>query len=176
MDSALGNSCVWAINEVILGNSSYFKTGIELRCDFNKLIEYAQKFVSVYSDGKDLVLSITPSRLNERLAVQRGKFLFPCNMSKSFESNLCSTFDFPFDTLETKYATVIKSQKMEEIVSDLNMCPSVIKINLSNKWCREAIRDLYTMNINSASLFPGLEGFAKSLSFITRKADYENII
>jgi hypothetical protein len=173
IDSALEDSCVWAINEITLGNSSWLKTGIELRHDLNKLIEYAQGYISFDSDGKDLVLSIAPSRLNERLAIQKGKFLFPCNISKSFESNLCSTFDFPFDTLESKNATLITSENLEGIVNDLNVWPSIVKINLSKEWHREAIRDLYAMNIDSASLFPGLEGFARSLNFITQRDDYE---
>jgi hypothetical protein len=176
IDAALEDSCVWAINEVILGNSSYYKTGLELRFELNKLIEYAQRYISLDSEGKNLVLSIAPSRLNERLAVQKGKFLFPCNIAKSFESNLCSTFDFPFNTLESKNATLVNPEKIEDIFSDFNVWPSVIKIKLSKKWYREAIRDLYAMNIDSASLFPGLEGFAKSLSFITRRDDLENLL
>jgi hypothetical protein len=32
---------------------------------------------------------------------------------------------------------------------------------------REALEDLDFMNINYATLFPGLEGFAKSLAYLT---------
>jgi len=176
IDAALEDSCVWAINEVALGNSFLSKTGVSFWSKANKAVNYAQDYVLSLSKTDDVVLSITPSRLNERLAVQKGKFLFPCNITKSFEANLCSTFNFPFNKLKSENATTMKSEKLEEIVVNPNTWPSIVKINLSKEWYREAIRDLYTMNIDSASLFPGLEGFARSLNFIMRKSNYEDIV
>jgi len=176
IDAALEDSCVWAINEVAIENSALLKIGLGVQHEANKKVEYAQNYVLSSSKQDDLVLSITPSRLNERLAVQKGRFLFPCNIAKGFEENLCSTFNFPFVTLKSENATPMKSEKLEEIVTNPNTWPSVVKINLSKGCYREAIRDLYTMNIDSASLFPGLEGFAKSLNFIMRKSNYEDIV
>jgi hypothetical protein len=34
------------------------------------------------------------------------------------------------------------------------------------------IRDLYSMNIDSASLFPGFDGFARSLRYIVRSDEF----
>lgn len=44
----------------------------------------------------------------------------------------------------------------------------VLKINLPRDWNKEIIGNLYQMNIDAASLFPGLDGFARSLKFPVR--------
>lgn len=177
MDSALDDACVWAINETCIGNFIYTKTGLELSFrvglqfpdKIQKILALAGNLVKEIDSTRDaFVLSLAPTRLNERLAVQKGKFLFPSNIFKSFEENLCTTFEFPFNTLNTKNAVTVNTKGLEEYVNNLDLWPSIVKINLSKKWYREAIRDLYSMNIDAASLFPGLEGFAKSLAFMIR--------
>ena len=170
---------VWAINEVRLSNPLYLKTGIDPQIqrslqfpdEIIKVREFARKCVSEISVEESIVLPIMPSRLNERLAVQRGLFLFPTDITSRFEKNLCSTFDFPFDSLESENAKHLTVKDLEKAVWDLHAWPSVIKINLKNHWSREAIHDLYSMNIDSASLFPGLDGFARSLNFILQDFD-----
>ncbi len=175
IDTALENSSVWAINEITLGNTVTFKTNGEVRSGTKKIIKYAEHYVEEPRND-DLVLSLMPSRLNERLAVQKGKFLFPCNTLKGFEANLCATYNFSFDTLESKNATLLDVDELEKIINDINIWPSVIKISFSKRWYREAIRDLYAMNIDAASLFPGLEGFARSLNFIMQENDYADMV
>ena len=114
---------------------------------------------------------VIPPRLNERLAVQKGVFLFPCDVDKSFEYNLYKTLEFPFDSLDSKNATQLN---YDEFLVELNhirekedkypkgLIP-VVKINLLKDFKDDALLDLYRMNIDYASLFPGLDGFAKSL-------------
>ena len=83
------------------------------------------------------VRPINPLRLNERLTNQRGLFLAPGDVTATFEENLRS---IP------------------------NPSTLVYRIKL-NRACRhEGLVQLDRMNINAATLFPGLEGFAKSLS------------
>lgn len=55
---------------------------------------------------------------------------------------------------------------MEQIdFLDLNKSKAIIKINLPYDIRNEVLRDLYKMNITRASLFPGLEGYAKTINF-----------
>lgn len=172
------DSCIWAIDETSLSNFVFHKTGVDpiaqkspqLPGEIGKVKKFAEMCVNDISMEENLALTIIPSRLNERLAVQRGIFLFPCNLGNTFEKNLCETFTFPFDTLEQKNATPISTKELEKEIWDRPL--SIIKINLKNAWNREAIHDLYSMNIDSASLFPGLDGFAKSLNFILQ--DFES--
>jgi hypothetical protein len=60
---------------------------------------------------------------------------------------------------------------MEDIVNACESSIDVVMINMPISCHREAIRDLYSMNIDAASLFPGLDGFARSLNFILREDD-----
>jgi len=176
IDSALGDACVWAINETPLANFGQDKTDLDLTYldapqfpgKIQEILIFAGNLITKLDHTDTYILSLTPSRLNERLSVQRGKFLFPSNIFKSFEENLCTSFGFPFNTLNPKNSTRVNTKKLEEAVENLDVWPSIVKINLSKKWHLEAIRDLYSMNIDAASLFPGLEGFARSLAFIIK--------
>jgi hypothetical protein len=76
-----------------------------------------------------------PYRLNERLAIQRGVFLCPGDVSRDFLDNLSETGNF----------------KRLEIEIPPN--------------CRQDVRQLLLrLNINSEVLFPGLQGLAMSLN------------
>jgi hypothetical protein len=90
-----------------------------------------------------LVYSLNPERLNERLTVQQGLFLAPTDIGMPFEDNL-----------------------QELCKNDSNARDHIWKItiheNVSSR-C-EILRHLHRMNINRASLFPGLSAFAESLA------------
>lgn len=77
-----------------------------------------------------------PIRLNERLTIQQGLFLAPGDVTSTFEDNLRTL------------------PRHEEFTAML----------VIDTGCRsEILRKLHRMAINSATLFPGLEGFARSL-------------
>ncbi len=78
--------------------------------------------------------------LTRRLIIQQGVFLCPGNVSISFEKNL-KAFD-GWDKKENVIKLAIKFSKQEY---------------------KKALEKLHRMNINHESLFPGLDGFAKSL-------------
>ena len=84
---------------------------------------------------------VTPFNLNDRMVVQQGTFFCPGNVTERFEDNLCSLLD--------NYDDDPKS-----IVSKL-----IIIYELK----KDILRHLQGMNINRASIYPGLEGFATSL-------------
>jgi len=110
--------CVWAIHQLGLFGGLTNKSNIRDSVIFkikpipNKIyhgeselvLRYAESFIEDEIKSEDFVLKVIPPRLNERLAVQKGVFLFPCNINKSFEYNLCRTIKFPFDSLESKNA------------------------------------------------------------------------
>lgn len=82
---------------------------------------------------------INPFRLNERLRIQRGVFLIPGDISKSLIANLEAhpKYDDP---------------------------KHIIKIVIPGSETRNVLKQLWNMNISRASLFPGLDGYAQSLS------------
>jgi hypothetical protein len=82
---------------------------------------------------------LTSFRLNERLAIQKGTFLIPGSLECSFEENL-----------------------ME--MSGYNNEENVIKIALPGGTFRDqTLEKLFYMTISQTNLYPGLDGFARSL-------------
>jgi hypothetical protein len=84
----------------------------------------------------DGVIKLNSFRQNQRQIIQQGTFLCPVNIERTFEQNLMKT-----------------GLKKHQLI--------ILKIPYSLK--HEIIRKLYRMNISNATLFPGIEGFSKSL-------------
>lgn len=85
---------------------------------------------------------VNPFRLNERLVLQQGVFLCPGDISKPFENNLSAVLP-------------------QHNKSSYMLFKYIIDFDVEER--RNALLQLHRMNINRATLFPGLEGFAKSL-------------
>jgi len=88
------------------------------------------------------VYPANPFRLNERLVIQQGDFLCPGDITKTFEDNLVAVLP---NRANNKHKLV--------------KCT----IELDPPKRRKVLLRLHTMNINRATLFPGLGGFAESL-------------
>src|SRR4029077_941249 len=98
-----------------------------------------------------LIYSLNPERLNERLIIQQGLFLAPADITKSFVDNFKALFET--DPPGAK-------DYIWKIVVDANVDER-----------REILKHLHRMNINRASLFPGLDGFAASLATCLANAE-----
>jgi len=96
-----------------------------------------------------LVYTLNPERLNERLIIQQGIFLTPTNLKKTFEEN--------FSTLLNRRDARGRLWK--------------IRIKTSVRSKKDILRNLQRMNINDATLFPGLDGFARSLNALLATPD-----
>jgi hypothetical protein len=182
LESADDDACVWAINSLPLAFPPYIidSTGGEKifvdnhyeSIDFTseEVVRYAESFIQNPSKAFNLILRIKPTRLNERIAIQKGLFLFSCDLSNSFENNLCETFGLPFEMLDTSNASdsqgLLDNLKSQTANDTLNLDTAIIKINLPKQLQLHAIKDLHNMNIDAATLFPGLEGFARSLNYM----------
>ncbi|MDO8672139.1 MAG: FRG domain-containing protein [Dehalococcoidia bacterium] len=143
LETAEDSAVIWAMN--VSGISREAKgliamtlpNGEELVRDFDTKRDEGH-FRSLFMAQFPLrfVHSANPMRLNERLTIQQGIFVAPGDVTASFEENLRAV---------PNHANLIK-----QIVI--------------NPVCRpEVLRKLYSMGINSATLYPGLEGFARSL-------------
>jgi len=167
VEAAFGDSCVWAINNIELlikieehiGKLLDFPTKTEFE---EAVVRFSESFLMDRGKSLDFVVSVKPVRLNERISIHKGVFLFPCNIKKSFEHNLCATFKFPFSSLRSKNARQVSISKFDD---DLALDASIVKINLPRKLQYDAYLDLYSMNLDAASLFPGLDGFSRSLKY-----------
>jgi len=101
---------------------------------------------------KTFVVPENPVNLNERLVIQQGVFMIPGDVRNKFITNL---------------------KAMKDWDSPRNILK--LRLRLSRKELSEFVRTLERMNINSAVLFPGLDGFAKSLhEKLLRFEDFAN--
>jgi FRG domain len=97
-------------------------------------------FNELYQPSWRFVLHDNPLRLNERLSIQQGIFLCPASIEISFRCNLSGMEDFNHEN---------------------NV--RILKLKLNREERIKFIEQLRRMNISSAALLPGLEGFCRSL-------------
>jgi len=97
------------------------------------------------------VFPVNGMRLNERSTIQRGVFLCTGNVTKSFKENLEKTLG---ENLE---------ENLQNPSSFNEETTNLVKLVVPDRLRLEMLQKLHSMNINRASLFPGLQGFAESL-------------
>ncbi len=117
----------------------------------------------------DIVYVVEPFHQHERISIQQGLFLFPGDIEKPFEHNLCSAFELTFKDLSDKNSLDLKFSDIDKVDSS---GISIMKIIIPYKLHSKALTELFRMNVTAATLFPGLDGLARSLSFPFRYLDY----
>jgi FRG domain len=126
---------IWAIDpEKLNAQAEILHPGLkEPRGSVQKSGAYFRKYFMA-TPPNTFVSTSTPYRLNERLAIQRGVFLCPGNVTKSFLDNLNATGSID------AYA-----------------------IEVSKDYGQSLRGLLLELNINCEVLFPGLQGLGQSL-------------
>jgi len=92
-------------------------------------------------DNDEIIVSASPKQLNERMLIQQGELLCNLRHGSAFSTILLGMLIHP-------------SKVQRQVVS---------KIKVKKERRAEFIERLHRMNIHEASLFPGLDGFARSL-------------
>jgi hypothetical protein len=146
LEKASGDCCIWAIDGkwVNMQAAEVYNKGSRStewlfdRVEDNVLeAQYAEMVLR--EPPIPAVISINPFALNERLTIQKGVFLCQGDVSTGFEKNL-------------------------EALEGYNDKDHVVKLVLPRNDQQKALHDLYHMNIGRSTLFPGLDGFAQSLT------------
>ncbi len=160
VDSATGDASIWAINRECLdrGNNINVRLPIDVRNDV-----YVDKVDEVLRNDSSQpgVIPVEPPRLNERMAVQKGLFMFPTDIRQSFFANLQASVNFDF---ANNHENARYNQKLTTFLQNPHLSKlGVVKFVLPKAIHREIVFDLAAMNVDASTLFPGLEGFARSL-------------
>ncbi|OGR29424.1 MAG: hypothetical protein A2X83_06285 [Desulfuromonadales bacterium GWD2_54_10] len=100
--------------------------------------DYKKTVLDGNEKGKAFIIPFEPKQTNERLLAQQGAFLVPSNNNESFEQII----------------SVYPNEK-----------PPVKKFIITRNLRLELTKKLRSMNIIAATLFPGLDGFCRSLKF-----------
>ena len=99
-------------------------------------------FKRLYMEKKrSFIVAENPQQLHRRLSIQRGVFIIQGNISKSMMENIKS---------------------MDDWQSEKNVVIYKLRIDIGEE-LKKVYEDLRLMNITHESLFPGLDGFSKSL-------------
>ena len=179
IENAQEDSVLWAIDKRYIGQrlldniniSEYeeiqtelvaikeqFRTSMFLH---NKLTRTICKYI--FSGQKEHigVVPIEPYYQNQRIIIQQGLFLFPLGLDEGLEYHLCDTLGITGGKLPEK------AEKNIEGIQDLLSInkPKLIRIEIPKSEHNKILCDLKRMNITAATLFPGLDGFARSLNY-----------
>ena len=143
-------AAVWCFNNkwLIAGWNEAPPPGYKRELDRDNEGRYIKLFKIVFESNKPKVYLINPYPLPEQLVLQQGGFLMPLDITSSFMENLWHMPPHP------------RGMKGRRKV-DLRIVKLKLQFNESD--LKEVRYRLHRMNINNATLFPGLDGFARSL-------------
>lgn len=166
-ESAQNDAAIWCIDTDAIAalaqkkfNAHNFGVIDEIRRQMTKRFNELR----LQRDVSPGVLHVEPDKMHERMYRQQGLFLAPTNPNHSFLLNLAAMLDCDVSVFQDARA----SKWSEELELNLSFdgndeAISVIKLPLPQEWHRGILDELGYMNINAATLFPGLEGYARSL-------------
>jgi hypothetical protein len=159
MESAEQDAAIWALStEFTMGHTSNLLSETKTMLD---LEEESRAVLHAHLSGRQTsicVMLVEPHRMNARLAVQQGCFVVPGDLSKSFMENLAHCLEVDVSELAAKRAHSMRRRDIDRLFDT-----PVVKIILPKDLHNQAVWDLDQMNVNATSLFPGLDGFARSL-------------
>jgi hypothetical protein len=118
----------------------------------------AKKALQGEEERKGLLV-VEPFRLNERMVLQQGAFLFPTDVSDTFAANLGAIVgeEVVFDGAPIELYSPHDAEQNRRVA-----LAAVTRIRLPKEIHSQAIIDLALMNVTAASLFGGLDGLARS--------------
>lgn len=162
---------IWAFNWNRLRETVTNRFGLAINPMFaalefhNEMHKKANEFLTGTASGA-LAFPVQPRRSNERLEAQQGMFLFPSDAAQTLQENLERLIGQPIDSINDVSNLVAYDANVHK--AHLLHQYWLLKFVLPRKERFNVLTDLQTMNIHEASLFPGLDGFTRSLKRYTR--------
>jgi hypothetical protein len=134
-------SSIWALNLSVLRDEveRYKHLQPLLRSDPNAKQAATVEAIIDHLPRHPLVFPLNPWKMNRRLILQQSVFLVPGDITRSFMDNLRAV------------------EQPENLLIEYRLSPD-------RGFLQEATRELLAMNMTSATLFPGLDGFASNLT------------
>ncbi len=150
------DSAVWFLNiHNLVFNHSSSTRGDYLHIQFSEILDNASKIVGQSTKEKGL-LPIEPEKLNERMSIQQGLSIMPIDANDTFMNNMM--VEYNWNNISYKEISIQEFKDM-----GFSKYPEIAKIKIDINWKNKILRFLDRINISANSLFPGLDGFAKSL-------------
>lgn len=160
IEQALRESSVYCLNKELIYRKGLNK---EKNQYDGQLYEYGTQeycnYVLSQQTLSPLVMLIAPFHLHERLSRQQGLFAIPFEGRRSFEYNLALTVD----QFRKELPQYRKLDGYENRMDRLQEECALLKVNIPREFHSEIRKELKWMNVTSETLFPDIDGFAKSL-------------
>ena len=167
---------IWAINkpalearvaEIVKWTDGKLEFDAESRSLLNLSIQKSLLRQHDKSDELGIVFG-EPGTPNNRMMVQRGLFLAPLNLEYDFKQNLTAGLN-----LTGTYEPVRRLNSLDDLRAAL-LEELVVKIRLAKTMRTELLSFLANRGITEASLFPGLDGYARSLNYRSLEKEGES--
>lgn len=122
----------------------------------NNSIELPERYIGMEQFS---VVRCVPERINQRMSAQHGLFICPLNLERSFIENLTIGLG-----LTGNRASVQRLHSINAVETEAKE-GKVIKIIVPQDMHLNILYHLRKMNLTDAILFPGLDGYARSLNY-----------
>lgn len=155
------DSFIWCINEMIVRDKFVPRDrfnasdGNVKEAQYKKMQNCAEARLSASADRASGFLILKPREKNERISRQQGLFLFPLSLTESIEDALAEVY-----RCEKEIANVDVSY-----YDKVNTDEVALRIRIQSSCRMNILQSLNQMNINNETLFPGIEGFCRSLYY-----------
>jgi hypothetical protein len=153
------DSFIWCINEMMIRDSMAPREnynppdGNNKEAQYEAMREIARNCLSSMDSKESKFLILDPREKNERISRQQGLFVCPLNISDSIENILIRTYRCK-DTFEQ-----VPVANYNKVNADV----LVLRIRIPFNLRQNILKNLNKMNVNHEVLFPGLDGFCKSM-------------
>jgi len=171
IDAGPFESAVWAFDalQLVVKPSPNKKLTIALDLHIHRDDPDARAFANEHyaKDGPLGVVQVRPFVLHPRLRMQQGSFLFQIRADSLFEHNLCKCFDIQYtaEGLLPNPLQVSLRELPRRVCIRPNNRARLVRLRIKPTVHASAIAELRRMNISSETLFPGLDGFARSCQY-----------
>jgi len=169
-DNDIAEGAIWAIKQEALKtkiaaiiNQPFPNADID--AESRKLINHSIEKSLSRDKAEDEELAILfgkPAEPNRRMLVQKGLFLAPLNLKRTFKTNLTDGLN-----LSGTYEPVPRLESLADLPSSL-FAEQVIKILLPKTFRKQLLHYLQEQGITEKILFPGIDGYSRNLNYETR--------
>lgn len=156
VEDAEGDSAIWCLNANALNEIAFQKSVVREHFESPELF-----FNELIAGNRDVAstLMLEPERLNERMIAQQGVFCIPCSLEMTVHKLLFQALNSERKLMASRYECDFTHLQH----GTFPVAGRIMKIRISKGLHAEIRQNLRQMNIHAGSLFPGLDGFARSL-------------
>ena len=178
IDKAFSDAAVWCINLEFISERINLRYNTEIDLANLGSKDYVTKVNHILRElyNDQFILVAEPFRMHERLSIQKGVFVIPCNLNSHFIDNLAETIQESKNIFRPGQRRDLTNENKNTLIEELKSYP-LFKLIIPKKYHLDIFEDLDKMNINAATLFPGLDGFARyQYRYIRKTEKLRNIL